>query len=47
MAFMYGLLLGGMAYLNCHAVTQGQKIAVLLVVSTISMIFGGLAARGL
>lgn len=46
MSFLYGILLGGMAYLNWYADTQGKKVAVLIVTATVSLIFGGLAARG-
>lgn len=46
MAFLYGLLLGGMFYLNWRADTQDEKGAVFIVTATISIIFGGLAARG-
>ena len=47
MSFLYGMLLGGMAYLNWHADTQGKKVAVLIVTATVSLIFGGLAVRGI
>ncbi|MDU4943917.1 MAG: hypothetical protein E6X23_20665 [Mixta calida] len=46
MAFLYGFLLGGMFYLNWYADTQDKKGVVFMVTATISIIFGGLAARG-
>lgn len=46
MSYIYGILLGGMFYLNYYADSQSKKAAVFIVTATISLIFGGLAAKG-
>nr|DAL59993.1 MAG TPA_asm: hypothetical protein [Caudoviricetes sp.] len=46
MSIMYGLILGWLFYQNCHADTMIKKCAVFIITASISLIFGGLAARG-
>ncbi|HDC4553670.1 TPA: hypothetical protein O8U07_001585 [Enterobacter kobei] len=46
MSIVYGVVLGGMFYLNYFADSQSKKAAVFIVTATISLIFGGLAAKG-
>ncbi|MEH3454067.1 hypothetical protein [Phytobacter diazotrophicus] len=47
MAFVYGFFLGNLALVMWYADTVPVRIAVLLACATASLIFGGLAARGM
>lgn len=47
MAFIYGIFLGSLAFVMWYADTIPVRIAALLVCATASLIFGGLAARGM
>lgn len=46
MSFIFGCLMAAMAFFSWHADTQAKKVVVMLVVMTISLIFGVMAARG-
>ena len=47
MAFVYVFFLGNLALVMWYADTVPVRIAVLLACATASLIFGGLAARGM
>lgn len=47
MSIIFGFTMGCMAFINWHADTQAKKAVVMLVVMTVSLVFGGMAARGI
>ncbi|MCZ4677236.1 hypothetical protein O4O00_23145 [Citrobacter sedlakii] len=47
MSFFYGVVMGGLFYLNCRAEALSMKTVVFIITMVISFIFGGFAGRGI
>ncbi|MCK7380260.1 hypothetical protein [Enterobacter cloacae] len=46
MSLFYGVVLGGLFYLNCYSVSFGKKSVVFVITAITSFTFGVMAGRG-